>query len=252
MVDDGSTDLTGEVVRRLGGERTYVQQARSGVSAARNRGAAEATAEYLAFLDADDTWLPDKLKSQQEAFGSIPGSCFCYGGYHITDQRLNVTSTVMPPEPEEALRRVLLFEPPVPWFASTGVVRADTFRSLGGFDEILSTSVVRIFGHTAASGWPGYVCPSTCRPVTSNTGGRCTSTQLCSKTISRLIVDKAFASDLLPNPLRSARRSALTVSMCALPQTPFRKASIGVPYIFSLTPAHGFCACCQVAMGGPR
>ena len=97
MVDDGSTDSTGEVVRRLGGEIRYVQQARSGVSAARNRGAAEATAEYLAFLDADDTWLPDKLKSQQEAFGSIPGSCFCYGGYHITDQRLNVTSTVMPP-----------------------------------------------------------------------------------------------------------------------------------------------------------
>ena len=54
VVDDGSTNSTAVVVHRFGNDIKYIQQERSGVSAARNRGAKAAAAHYLAFLDADE------------------------------------------------------------------------------------------------------------------------------------------------------------------------------------------------------
>jgi hypothetical protein len=64
VVDDGSTDGTEEVVSRLGSGIRYLQQRNAGPSAARNAGAAAARSEWLAFLDADDLWFPDKTERQ--------------------------------------------------------------------------------------------------------------------------------------------------------------------------------------------
>jgi len=64
VVDDGSTDDTAEVVRGLGGEIRYVEQANAGPAAARNRGLELAQGELIAFLDADDRWPRDKLEIQ--------------------------------------------------------------------------------------------------------------------------------------------------------------------------------------------
>jgi len=73
VVDDGSTDGTGEAVNtRYGGRIRYVYQANAGESAARNHGAALAAGDYLAFLDSDDIWLPDKLARQLDAIQSDP------------------------------------------------------------------------------------------------------------------------------------------------------------------------------------
>lgn len=63
VVDDGSTDRTAEIVKRFS-EVRYVSQQNSGPSAARNRGIALAQADYVAFLDADDVWEPEKLSEQ--------------------------------------------------------------------------------------------------------------------------------------------------------------------------------------------
>lgn len=64
VVDDGSTDETARVLAGYGDKVRYVHQNNAGQSAARNHGIGLAHGEYLAFLDADDTWLPQKLDKQ--------------------------------------------------------------------------------------------------------------------------------------------------------------------------------------------
>src|SRR6185503_2024667 len=64
VVDDGSTDGTAAVAASFGDRVRYVRQENQGVAAARNRGVAEARGRLVAFLDADDTWEPEKTARQ--------------------------------------------------------------------------------------------------------------------------------------------------------------------------------------------
>lgn len=72
VVDDGSTDNTGQVLDAYGQDLIVMRQSNEGVSAARNRGIAAAAGRLLAFLDSDDLWLPRKLSSQVDFFKSNP------------------------------------------------------------------------------------------------------------------------------------------------------------------------------------
>ncbi len=76
VVDDGSTDNTREVVERFIEQHPlrirYIYQERQERSAARNRGIRAAAGEYIAFLDADDEWLPHKLSRQVPALDASP------------------------------------------------------------------------------------------------------------------------------------------------------------------------------------
>ncbi len=64
VVDDGSTDGTAGAVKRFGVKVKYIRQENRGASTARNTGIKAARSEWIAFLDADDEWLPEKLKVQ--------------------------------------------------------------------------------------------------------------------------------------------------------------------------------------------
>lgn len=65
LVDDGSTDGTEALVKKKYGTRLrYVRQENQGISGARNTGIANASGKYVAFLDSDDKWLPEKLARQ--------------------------------------------------------------------------------------------------------------------------------------------------------------------------------------------
>lgn len=77
VVDDGSTDETVERLRVFGDEIRYIFQENRGVSSARNRGILEARGEWIAFLDSDDTWHPEKLKRQIEAVNAT-GAKVCF------------------------------------------------------------------------------------------------------------------------------------------------------------------------------
>jgi len=71
VVDDGSRDGTARVARSFSSVK-YLFQENSGPSRARNVGIAEASGDYVAFLDADDLWLPHKLARQLELVGRYP------------------------------------------------------------------------------------------------------------------------------------------------------------------------------------
>ncbi len=78
VVDDGSTDDTEGLIRRQFPDVRYLQQENRGVSAARNRGIREAKGEWVAFLDSDDEWLPEKLERQLDALREDSEFLLCH------------------------------------------------------------------------------------------------------------------------------------------------------------------------------
>ncbi|HSR28930.1 MAG TPA: glycosyltransferase family A protein [Anaerolineae bacterium] len=122
VVDDGSTDTTAEIARGYPSIR-FVQQEHAGIGAGRNRGVKVSAGEYLAFLDADDLWLPEKLSLQMAEFKADPGLGIVSG---LVEQfvvpglegRFSV-----PAGPQEG------FAP------SAMVLRRAVLERLGGFDE---------------------------------------------------------------------------------------------------------------------
>lgn len=77
VVDDGSTDSTAEIVAEYHQTVSYVYQENAGPAAARNRGIALARGDFLAFLDADDVWHPEKLARQASRFQAVPDLEYC-------------------------------------------------------------------------------------------------------------------------------------------------------------------------------
>jgi glycosyltransferase involved in cell wall biosynthesis len=74
VVNDGSTDNTGQILDSYNQDLIVLRQSNKGVSAARNRGIAAACGRLIAFLDSDDLWLPRKLSSQVDFFNSNPAA----------------------------------------------------------------------------------------------------------------------------------------------------------------------------------
>jgi glycosyltransferase involved in cell wall biosynthesis len=74
VVDDGSTDDTEKAMQPYLGRVRYIRQRNSGEGAARNAGLRAATGDYIAFLDADDLWLPEKLEVQLQVAARHPKS----------------------------------------------------------------------------------------------------------------------------------------------------------------------------------
>jgi glycosyltransferase involved in cell wall biosynthesis len=139
VVDDGSTDGTGSLLDEVKELKVHRQE-NAGVSAARNFGISEANGDLIAFLDADDVWLPSKLAKQIEMLGRGTDAGLVYCGMFDTDADLNVLSQrLAPPEPL-ALRNSLLMEPPVVSVAQTGLFPRLTLQEVGGFNTRLSTS----------------------------------------------------------------------------------------------------------------
>ena len=66
VVDDGSTDDTAKAIGGYGDKVRYIHQQNAGVSASRNAGVEAARGDWIAFLDADDEWSPERIQSQVE------------------------------------------------------------------------------------------------------------------------------------------------------------------------------------------
>lgn len=87
VVDDGSTDDSHNVIASINDQRIrYHYQPNQGLAAARNTGLALATGEFVAFLDADDFFLPEKLARQIAALDSQPEVGLVAGGHLYVDE----------------------------------------------------------------------------------------------------------------------------------------------------------------------
>lgn len=85
VVDDGSTDETADAVLPYLGQIQYVRQRNEGVSAARNTGLLHADSPYVAFLDADDVWFPEKLDLQLAFLSAHPKVALVLSDFAIAD-----------------------------------------------------------------------------------------------------------------------------------------------------------------------
>ena len=90
IVDDGSTDRTAEIAQKFMGQDSrfvLLRQPRGGASAARNQAVNQARGEWVAFLDADDVWLPTKLAAQIELSKQEPKANFLFTDHFFWDGR---------------------------------------------------------------------------------------------------------------------------------------------------------------------
>jgi glycosyltransferase involved in cell wall biosynthesis len=141
VVDDGSKDNSEDVLRAYGNQIRWVKQKNQGVSIARNRGVQEAKGELIAFLDADDIWLPAKLESQMTRWlaDSELGLLHC-GLVEFDEHDSALRSCLNGMEGWVAKEMLLLDRPVIVGASSTAVIPRNLFVELGGFDTRLSTS----------------------------------------------------------------------------------------------------------------
>jgi glycosyltransferase involved in cell wall biosynthesis len=131
VVDDGSDDASAQIARTYAGARVLSEPHR-GVSAARNTGVAAAQGELLAFLDADDLWLPQKLEQQV---------ALMYQRAEVAIVHTHVMTFLTPEAPfPRWLPADWLTVPQPRYCPSNWLVRREAFTLVGPFDESFATA----------------------------------------------------------------------------------------------------------------
>jgi glycosyltransferase involved in cell wall biosynthesis len=128
VVDDGSTDASADVVRRYGARVRYVRQENGGIAAARNRGVAEASGDWVAFLDSDDVWPRESLAARVAVVEADAAVDFVYG---LTEEFLDFGGAPGLLAPARAA-------PAAVRAAGAALIRARLFAEIGGFDATLT------------------------------------------------------------------------------------------------------------------
>lgn len=136
VVDDGSTDRTPAILESYGDGIKVLRRSNSGPATARNAAVAAAGGEYLAFIDADDRWLPEMLARTTAALDADAGCVMAYSNLAMIDSTGAPMGTSLirgemahAPSMEEVLARMW------PIMPSGALIRRSAFERCGGFRE---------------------------------------------------------------------------------------------------------------------
>lgn len=199
VVDDGSTDGSADVALSSGDRVRVVRQPNAGVAAARNRGVAESGTSLVAFLDADDEWLPGFLQTIQRLAETYPQCgiyCTAYARLFSDGSEIPCIVRGLPgPTPgwegilPDYFRIAAQSDPPA--WTSAVVVRREMFLETGGFplgvtsgEDLLAWAKLAVRAPVAYSSLPmahfrqpadataGTISRATRRPQTPDSVGR--------------------------------------------------------------------------------
>lgn len=162
VINDGSTDDTAAVLSRYGDRIRVITQPNRGLSAARNAGVRASHGEYVAFLDDDDQWMPEKLARCVPVLDADPGCALAY----TLALKVNAQGKLMgsqsqtegqPDGVESPTMKEMLTRP---WnvVPSQFVVRRDVFERCGGFHERFVTSCEDLYFLLTAREYGHFRC----------------------------------------------------------------------------------------------
>jgi glycosyltransferase involved in cell wall biosynthesis/SAM-dependent methyltransferase len=154
LVDDGSTDASSTIARRLAAEHApkvhyldHPDHENRGMSASRNLGMGAARGQYIAFLDSDDVWLPDAIERQLSILDRHPEAGMLYGNalywFGWTGKAEDVSRDYLPDmgvrsetlvHPPELLKILLSGNGSAPCVCSV-LIRRETISRVGGFED---------------------------------------------------------------------------------------------------------------------
>lgn len=159
VVDDGSTDGSSEILKSYGDRVVSIFQKNQGVSAARNNGVRSSHGQYVAFLDADDSWLPEKVEREVEQFSLNSNLGLVHVGVREVDAQGNhIRDRLDGGHGEISDQLLMLAAEGILGGGSGFMVPRSVFDEIGGFDTALSTSADWDLFYRISSRYPiGFV-----------------------------------------------------------------------------------------------
>jgi glycosyltransferase involved in cell wall biosynthesis len=205
IINDGSTDGTLEKLQSVDDSRLKIfSYQNGGLSVARNRGVVHATGEFIAFLDADDLWAPDKLELQLVALEQHPEAGVAYSWTYFMNEKENCLFPGSRSFYEGNVYKHLLIKN----FIANGsnpLIRRAAIESVGGFDPELSHFADWDYWLRIAHNWSFVVIPKyqiyyrqSSRTMSSRVDGI--------QEAGYILIEKAFRS--APKELQSLKKIA--------------------------------------------
>ncbi|MCC0177280.1 glycosyltransferase [Waterburya agarophytonicola K14] len=221
-IDDGSTDNTHRVIQKYGDQVKYFSQTNQGVAVSRNLGLSKAEGEYIAFLDQDDVFLPDKLAVQVALLDSNPSLGMVNSGWQIVDRYGKIQAAVEPWKkiPQLSLADLIIWKPV---FLGAMLFRRSWLQRTAGFNPNLEqTPDVDLVLRLAAIGCTAAWVKQTTVKYRQHETNASKNSLLQAKELDR-ILERFFTQPNLPSKVKSleadSRYQSLVWSAWRLQQT---------------------------------
>jgi glycosyltransferase involved in cell wall biosynthesis len=193
VINDGSTDRTLELLNTVTDPRLKVfSYTNGGLPTARNRGISHATGEFIAFLDADDLWTPDKLELQLAALQQHPEAGVAYSWTYFKDEQ-GVHSYADESNRFEGNVYADLLVKNFLHNGSNPLIRKQAIESVGEFDPTLKSCEDWEFYLRLAAKWPFLLVPKPQILYRQSSGSMSSKVEVMEKYLL-LVIERAFES----------------------------------------------------------